>query len=1180
MFIYLSKKIAIPNGVKLKSLNWNTEQGWIACGGEHGLLKVLKLENAAQPGPDGKPASSLSMNQTLEGHNDGVMVVNWNENYRKLTSSDSNGLIIVWMLHKGMWFEEMINNRNKSTVADQKWTGDGQRICIVYEDGAVIVGSVDGNRLWGKELNMELRLVAWAPDSKRIVFIDSKNEVMLFDTAGNRIGSITMHVLQGSDPCEAIGIDWYDGKEGYVEQDCPTLAVGFSNGLVQIMRSEDDESPVLIDTGLEATNLKWNTMGSVLAISGSQTVRHGPNGDSRKISMVQFYSPFGQHLRTLKVPGTGINALTWEGASLRIALAVDSFIYFANIRQDYKWGYFSNTLVYGFTKADRPEHCVVFWDSKSDEKYTKYVRKLIGIKAAGDNCVLSKADDSGNQFILILCNAIGSPVDSKYIDVEPLQMTMTQTHVIVASTDVIYAWQYRTMVSKLTSVSEGTGLRRQGGRERIFHVDDNVTTTDGTDIASFKKPDQDTTDPICCIAASATALIVGRQSGVAMRYSLPHISLEAKYQLRCRPQRMELNCDSTRLSIIDINGILTFFDLEAGGGAGERMAFERKDVWDMTWSDDNPELFAMMEKARMYIMRGLDPEEPVASSGCLCNFNDLMIESAQIDEIMKNPEHPDVEFMTTYETKSLRDTRDVLRDVDVKAAFQFVEDNPHPRLWRLIGEAALEELDFAIADQAFVACEDYQGIQFVKRLRQLDDTKKRKAEVCAYFKRFDEAENIYRDIDRKDLAIELRTRLGDWFRVVQLVQSGAGDDELLTTAWNKIGDYYAERKKWAKAVQYYQQARATTKLVECYYSLDDFEGMEELIETLAEGDPLLLNMGEKFSSVGMSDQAVLSYLRGGEVKLAIETCVLLNQWDRAVELAEEHNYPAIEGLLSKYATHLLSKGKTVQAINLYRKANRHTDTAKLLIQLAKESKEKGAEPDFIKKIYVLAALEMDAYRNESFNMEIGAGTTTKGGMTTVDQTQQTLSNLMAHDSATSSDKELELGWKGAEAYHLFMLAQRQLYDAQMDPDGAGFDTAMRTAMRLNKYEHILDPVDVHSLVALTSYYNGYFGQCSRAFTKLETSEECPDEKKEGFSELAMDIFTINPPTDPAKTVDADGKFCVASGKPIQEDSRTTRCTTCKRHSLTQEIRRYALRNCPLCHSPLGGTSAALPTAYE
>lgn len=40
MFIYLSKKIAIPNGVKLRSLAWNSNNGWIACGGEAGLLKV------------------------------------------------------------------------------------------------------------------------------------------------------------------------------------------------------------------------------------------------------------------------------------------------------------------------------------------------------------------------------------------------------------------------------------------------------------------------------------------------------------------------------------------------------------------------------------------------------------------------------------------------------------------------------------------------------------------------------------------------------------------------------------------------------------------------------------------------------------------------------------------------------------------------------------------------------------------------------------------------------------------------------------------------------------------------------------------------------------------------------------------------------------------------------------
>ena len=46
MFIYLSKKIAIPNGTKLDSLAWNPAQGWIACGGSNGLTKVRETKIA------------------------------------------------------------------------------------------------------------------------------------------------------------------------------------------------------------------------------------------------------------------------------------------------------------------------------------------------------------------------------------------------------------------------------------------------------------------------------------------------------------------------------------------------------------------------------------------------------------------------------------------------------------------------------------------------------------------------------------------------------------------------------------------------------------------------------------------------------------------------------------------------------------------------------------------------------------------------------------------------------------------------------------------------------------------------------------------------------------------------------------------------------------------------------
>jgi WD repeat-containing protein 35 len=53
-------------------------------------------------------------------------------------------------------------------------------------------------------------------------------------------------------------------------------------------------------------------------------------------------------------------------------------------------------------------------------------------------------------------------------------------------------------------------------------------------------------------------------------------------------------------------------------------------------------------------------------------------------------------------------------------------------------------------------------------------------------------------ISFRDLAVSLRKKLGDWFRVVQLLKTGAGggDDVQLEEAWNAIGDYYADRQKW------------------------------------------------------------------------------------------------------------------------------------------------------------------------------------------------------------------------------------------------------------------------------------------------------------------------------------------------------------------------------------------------
>lgn len=69
-----------------------------------------------------------------------------------------------------------------------------------------------------------------------------------------------------------------------------------------------------------------------------------------------------------------------------------------------------------------------------------------------------------------------------------------------------------------------------------------------------------------------------------------------------------MNSDSTKFSIIDINGILSFYDFQAtegqaGRSGGEHLQTERKEVWSVIWSSDNPRLCALMEKNRLYVLR-------------------------------------------------------------------------------------------------------------------------------------------------------------------------------------------------------------------------------------------------------------------------------------------------------------------------------------------------------------------------------------------------------------------------------------------------------------------------------------------------------------------------------------------------------------------------------------------------
>ncbi|KAG5898787.1 hypothetical protein JTB14_010997 [Gonioctena quinquepunctata] len=1153
MFIYLSKKIAIPNNTRINAIAWNKSDGYIAVGGENGLLKVLKLESPVDSDGSNKnrglaATSNLSMNQTLEGHTENIQVLVWNESHKKLTTSDENGVIIVWMLYKGSWYEEMINNRKKSTVVGMAWSADGQKICIIYEDGAVIVGCVGGNRIWGKELKQVLLSgVQWSPDGKLLLFTLKNGQVHLYDNQGNFIMRVNILCHDSSfDSIPIVGLDWYNGMKGNIHTDCPNLAITFENGKAQLMRNESDTNPVILNTRMFAVHCSWNQNGSLLAICGKQFV------EEKEANLVQFYSCMGEHLRTLKVPGNSIACCVWEGGSLRVALAVDSFVYFANIRPDYKWCYFKKTVVFSSSRPHKTGTCLSFWDTTNNQCHTRWVTGLLAIAGCGDYCIAaikSGTNESLGKYGLILYNTLGTPVDGKYINIEPICVTMNSYQVIAASKNNFIVWHYKTP----KSITAGSA------RCKMFHIDDNpsgaVEIIQELDSSSnFPVVTHDTIDPICCLTATDKCLIIGRDSGLIQYYALPHIVLSNRYKISLRPHKMAINCNSTRLSVIDVSGVMTVIDISEGVGrpttAVEGNKLERKDVWAMCWASDNPQLLAIMEKTRMYIFKGIYPEEPMACSGYICSFEDLEIQAVLLDEVMESPEKANKDHLIKLEVKALRDTRQLLEKVGINEACQFVEDNRHPRLWRLIAEAALKEMNLTMADACFVRSRDYSKVLFVKKLGDINNEAIKRARVATYFKNFDEAEKIYMEADRGDLALNLRQTLGDWFRVIQILKNGiTAPDYLLKTAYNSTADYFAHFNNWASAVEYYELAKNIPKIIECYYHLEDWKNLESVIDFLPEGDPLLEIIGDMFASSAVHNEAVKAYVKLGKVKSAINLCILHNRWDVAIDLAKKYNISKISELLIKYTNHLVEQGQIMNAIQMNIQAKYYLHAAEHAFNLAeKETQKPNKSLLRVKKHYVYGAKLVELYKKPSDSGDW-------------------------HDSSTLF---VENAWKGAEAYHYYMLAQRHLYSGKLHD-------ALCVAYKLQDYGDYIPELDIYVLLALTACLDRSFGICSKAFMKLRSLENISTVERNQYEKLAWDIFRQNEPVNvKKKLVECDNcsnsiqdwnvvcphceihfPTCVASGQSIMGEAIWF-CRSCRHPACEKKM---SFQNaCPLCHT--------------
>ena len=103
--------------------------------------------------------------------------------------------------------------------------------------------------------------------------------------------------------------------------------------------------------------------------------------------------------------------------------------------------FFSNTLVYSYL-SEADHHTLVFWDIKNEKINYKYIKNMIDICAKSPFCLVA-AQINDINYLLILSNSIGCPINNKIINVESVFIALNNTHIVVSNGHYVYLSQFR-----------------------------------------------------------------------------------------------------------------------------------------------------------------------------------------------------------------------------------------------------------------------------------------------------------------------------------------------------------------------------------------------------------------------------------------------------------------------------------------------------------------------------------------------------------------------------------------------------------------------------------------------------------------------------------------------------------------------------------------------------------------
>ena len=713
--------------------------------------------------------------------------------------------------------------------------------------------------------------------------------------------------------------------------------------------------------------------------------------------------------------------------------------------------------------------------------------------------------ENKDTYNILFTNNFGNLIESKKCPIKPLLYSINNECLVISDGNYVYVLKFRgneinnikksknnndKSNSSINNINLGKNiyinfkLDRKLMKEFIFFIDDDKYDINDNDYnynnfienTIYKK----TNNPIIAIALSSNYLFISRGIGGVHQYDISSIKFEKKFKFSEKIKKLGISPFETYIWTIDQDDILRIHNIKEQNKEKEN-EFAKKEVWEIEWVnkredfDENFEdslSFVTVERNKLYFYSNLEHEgEPYLCTDYLAKYIDNEAIAVKLEDLINNKNNSNINpnnYIKKYENKILAEFNNLIETgKQLDEVYNFVKNNPNKKLWRKLSQKAMENLDFDTARKSMLQMNDFNGLEFINQIKNVKDPELQKAEIAQYNSNYEEASKMFEKNNRSDLNLAMLMKLGKWEQVSDLmnkdkekdtnIKSKEAKEEQIKMAYNNYADELFEKKEFDKAEENYKKSGNIKGLTNCYFEKEEYDKAAKMLEVIPEEDDFLEEIGEKFLGLGMCQEAAMAFTKHGNIKRGIESYINCNKWEEAIDLSAKNDFLYMEQLVNKFSDQFRLSGKKLDLINLYKKANMSVEVHKYLCEIAQDMRRANIPPLIIKKIYVLAALELERYKKE-INQQINEENLINEK---IDNNNIKKINYIDEAVHREIDKIANNPWRGAEAYHFYLLCQRQLHQKK-------YKESCKTALRLKFYEDILGTEIIYKLIAICS----------------------------------------------------------------------------------------------------------------